>query len=146
MWPLGFIRDIISEKKWYSLMTNLISGIKMSDIEETHVPNSRELAVKRVIPELRVNEHFIKYMPDYPEKMLAEKAYFYLVSNSLYPNGTENLLKTWRQKRSIGIAEDKGEQLEETLEILYEINSLLLHPSNRRLDILLNWNYKIASQ
>ena len=97
----------------------------MSDVKETHVPNYRELAVKRVFPELRVNEHFMKYMPNYPEKMLPEKAYFYSFLNLLYANGTENLLKAWRQKISIAMAEDKDKMVDATPEILEEINSLL---------------------
>ena len=41
--------------------------MKKTDVSEIYVPNYRELVVKQVFPELKVNELLMKYMPNYPE-------------------------------------------------------------------------------
>ena len=68
--------------------------MKKTDVSEIYVLNYRELAVKRVFPELKVNEILMKYMSDYPEGGFPEKTYFYSIMNSLLPNGTGALIKT----------------------------------------------------
>ena len=93
-------------------------AMKKTDVSEIYVSNYRELAVKRVFPELKMNELLMKNMPDYPEDGFPEKTYFYSIMNSLFRNGTGALIKTWRLKRSIAELEDKKEMVEVTSEIL----------------------------
>ena len=92
--------------------------MKKIDVSEVYVPNYRELVVKRVFPELEVNELLIKFMPDYPEVGFPEKTYFHSIMNSLFPNGTRAFIKTWRLKRSIAELELKKEMVEVTPDIL----------------------------
>ena len=54
--------------------------IKIAEVNTIHVPIYIELAVKRVYPELKGIENLMKYIPDYPDKVLLEK--FFLKSSS----------------------------------------------------------------
>ena len=63
--------------------------IKIAEVNTIHVPSYRELEVKRVCPELKGIENLIKYIPDYPDKVLPEN-FFYSILASLYSYNTEN--------------------------------------------------------
>ena len=58
----------------------LIWVIKIAEVNTIHVSSNRELAVKRVYPELKGIENLMKYISDNPDKVLPEK--FFLKSSS----------------------------------------------------------------
>ena len=73
--------------------------IKIAEVNTIHVQSYREITVKRVYPELKGIENLMKYIPDYPDKVLPEKFFFYSTLAILYPYNTENLIKSWRTAR-----------------------------------------------
>ena len=106
------------------------------DVNEIHVTNYRELAVKRVYEGLKEIEFLMKYMPDYPEGVSPEKLFFCPVLSTIYPDWTKNLVEEWRKKRSVAQSIDRQEIVEIIPDILKEINKLLLYPSNYDLILL----------
>ena len=85
--------------------------IKIAEVNTIHVPSYRELAVKRVYPELKGIENLMKYIPDYPDKVLPEKFFFYSILATLYPYNTENLIKSWRAARAVTEHQDQIEKV-----------------------------------
>ena len=71
----------------------------------------------------------MRYIPDYPDKVLPERFFFYSILATLFPNNTKGLIKTWRMKRAVTENQDQQEMIEAVPQVLEEINSLLLHPS-----------------
>ena len=63
------------------------------DVNEIHVPNYRELAVKHAYEGLKEIEFLMKYMPDYPEGVFPEKSFFYPILSTIYPHLTKNLVE-----------------------------------------------------
>ena len=71
----------------------------------------------------------IRYFPDYPDNILPEKYFMYIILATIYPKNTKNLILEWRKKRSITESHDQQKLIEAVPEILEEINSLLIRPS-----------------
>ena len=105
--------------------------IKIAEINTIHVPSYRELVVKRVYPELKGIENLMKYIPDYPDKVIPEKFFFYSILATFYPYNTENLIKSWRTASAAIERQGQIEKVEATPQILEEINNLLLHSSKQ---------------
>ena len=56
------------------------------DVNEIHVPNYRELAVKRVYEGFKEIEFLMKYMADYLEGVFPENSFFYSILSTIYPH------------------------------------------------------------
>ena len=99
--------------------------IKIAEVNTIYVASYREIAVKRVYPELKGIENLMKFIPDYPHKVLPENFFFYSILITLYPYNTENLIKSWKTTRAVTEHQDQIEKVDATPQILEEINNLL---------------------
>ena len=73
----------------------------MKEIEDIDVPEFDELSVKNLWSQWKTNQCIKQYIPDYPEKYLPERDFFFGVVGTLYPDEMGNLVKKAFKNRKL---------------------------------------------
>jgi mevalonate kinase len=81
-------------------------------------------------PNFKDLPYFAKYFPDFTDKQLPEREYFFNVIATLFPGETKELISEARNRRSSQSEENKEELVEIDPELKKHVLSLLTHPSN----------------
>ena len=72
----------------------------MSEINNVNIPNFEEFAVKKIFPKIQNNKVIMKYLSELGQGQLVDRAYFYDVLSTLYPNYVADIINRAYVKRS----------------------------------------------
>ena len=86
-----FLKDVLQEKK---------SLLLMDDMKPVNVPAFDEIGVKYLYDEVVKKEGMSKYFPDkFPKNTQCDKAYFYNVWNTIYPEQVKEVIQYANKQR-----------------------------------------------
>ena len=72
----------------------------------------------------------MKYMPDYPDKQLPPRDFFFVFLSTLYSKETEDLVKAAYKTRKIHYKKNEDNMIEATPDVKAAIDSILSYKSN----------------
>ena len=72
----------------------------------------------------------MKYMPDYPDKQLPPRDFFFVFLSTLYSKKTEDLVKAAYKARKIHYKKNEDNMIEVTPDVKAAIDSILIYKSN----------------
>ena len=88
-----FLRMILAEEK---------KLLYLVDVKMVNVPKFDELSVNALYPKFKDDPNFMQYFPEkLPKGRWPDRAYFYNVMNTLYPEYTQKLVTTANNNRCL---------------------------------------------
>ena len=102
----------------------------MSELTIQNIPTFDELSIKKLWSHFKNNQTLMKYMPDYPDKQLPERDFFFGVLSTLYPKETEYLIKAAYKARKIHYKKNEDKMIEVTPDVKAAIDSIFSYKSN----------------
>ena len=86
-----FLRQILVEEK---------KLLELSEVHWIEVPKYEELSVKSLYPKFLGDDKMMTYFPDrLPKGRLPDRAYFFNLMNTVYPEYTQELIRVAQSNR-----------------------------------------------
>lgn len=90
-----------------------------------NVPSFDELSVGKLYNHFKSNKTIMKYMPDYSEKELPEKEFFFGVLATLYPVESRKIIDAAYKARNTHYQKNQADLIELTKEAKDELESVV---------------------
>ena len=128
--PSSFLKGLLNGTKSVSKeYLYLGHAFKLYEIEKQHIPPFAELGVKKLWNHFKRNKTVCNYMPEYPEKQIPEREFFFGVLCTLYPKVVGRIVEAAYKARNQKHEESKDDMIEMTKLAKEAIDSVLTYKS-----------------